>query len=135
MSDKVLSLLGLMRTASAIAPGEENAADAISKGKARLLLVAEDANEKAKNRAERYLEGRRALMIHLPYKNSEIAQAIGIGGCAMLAVTDMGFAKSLLKNLSEMYPGKYEAEAEEMNRRFEKAERRKREKPGAKAKK
>ena len=135
MSDKVLGLLGLMRAASAIAPGEENAADAVSQGKARLLLIAQDANEKAKKRVERYLEGRRALMIHLPYKNAEIAQAIGIGGCAMLAVTDMGFAKSLLKNLSEMYPGKYDAEAEEMNRRFEKAERRKKEKPGVKAKK
>lgn len=135
MSDKVLGLLGLMRAASAIAPGEENTADAVSQGKARLLLIAEDANEKAKKRAERYLEGRRALMIPLPYKNSEIAQAIGIGGCTMLAVTDMGFARSLLKNLKEMYPGKYDAEAEEMNRRFEKAERRKKEKPGVKAKK
>lgn len=135
MNDRVLGMLGLMRAASAIAPGEEKAADAISQGKARLLLVAEDANDKAKKRAEHYLEGRRALKIQLPYKNTEIAQAIGIGGCAMLAVTDMGFAKSLLNTLNEIYPGRYDAETEEMNRRFEKAERRKKEKPGVKAKK
>ena len=46
MKVDILAFLGLMRRASALAIGEENASEAIGKGKARLLLLPSDGREK-----------------------------------------------------------------------------------------
>ena len=43
MREKALKLLGLMRRANAIQPGEDRAGEAVQAGKARLLLLASDA--------------------------------------------------------------------------------------------
>ena len=52
---------------------------------------------------------------------------MGVNGCSMAAVTDMGFANALMKALSEKEPERYAALAGEMSGRFEKAQRRKKE--------
>jgi len=45
----------------------------------------------------------------------------------MAAVTDMGFANALTKALAEMQPDVYSELAQEMDTRFQKAQRRKKE--------
>ena len=135
MTDRVLGLLGMMRRASAIAPGEDRASEAVSQGKAKLLLLASDAGEKTETRADRMLEGRSARKIVLPFSREETGAAIGLGSCVMIAVTDLGFARSLAEKLAEEDPGRYGADAEAVGRRFEKAQRRKTEKPGRKNRK
>lgn len=39
MTDPITGFLGIMRKASALAPGEDQATDAVLRGKARLLIL------------------------------------------------------------------------------------------------
>ena len=58
MRDKLLHLLGLMRRANALAVGEVNTGSTARAGKAKLLLLASDASENARRRAEGFAAGR-----------------------------------------------------------------------------
>ncbi len=127
MSDKALSLLGLMRRAGAIEIGEDNSADAVHAGKAKLLLLSSDLSDKARHRAEGYTYGHRTLIVPLDYTKEELANSLGIGMCSMAAVTDIGFADTLMKQLAEQQPEKYGSLREETEKRCRKAERRRRE--------
>ena len=124
MRDKILNLLGLMRRANAIAIGETNAGAALRGGKAKLLLLAADASDNARRRAEGFAAGRSVQSLGLPFRKEELSARVGASGCSMAAVTDMGFANALMKALAELSPEEYAAAAEETARRFEKAERR-----------
>ena len=56
-----------MRRAGKFEIGETGTGAAVRAGRARLLLLAADASENARKRAEGYLYGRRALLVPLPY--------------------------------------------------------------------
>ena len=73
MREKLLSLLGLMRRANAIAVGEVNTGSAARAGKAKLLLLAADASENARHRAEGFAAGRGLPLSALPFTKEEIA--------------------------------------------------------------
>ena len=128
MEDKALKLLGLMRVAKAIEIGADRAADAAAAGRARLLLLASDSPESALRKAEHALAGKRAIRLRLPFTREELAGALGVGDCTMAAVTDMGFAEALLKELSAIDASSYAAAAAELSARYEKMRRRKSEK-------
>ncbi len=130
MREKTLNLLGLMRRANAIVPGEDKAGDTVKAGKAKLLLLASDASENALRRIGHLTEGRRVLTVPLPFDRGELGAALGLGSCAMAAVTDLGFANALTELLAKQRPEEYGALAEETARRLEKARRRKAEKTG-----
>ena len=127
MREKLLSFLGLMRRAGALKLGETNTGAAVRSGKAKLLLLALDASENALGRAAGFARGRSVLTVPLPFTKEELAGALGSGSCAMLAVTDLGFANALMKLLRQTEPERYRELAQETARRYEKAERRKRE--------
>lgn len=124
MSENDLKLLGLMRRAGALVPGESGTGDTVRAGKAKLLLLAADASENAQKRAEGFLHGRRALCVALPYTKEEIASHVGLNSCSMAAVTDLGFADALMSSLAQQWPERYQADAEEIRRRLERAKRR-----------
>lgn len=134
MREKALKLLGLMRRANAIQVGEEGSGAAVHAGKARLLLLAEDASDNARRRAESFVNGRRAQLITLPFSKEELAAGLGVGGGSMAAVTDLGFADALMKLLAGIDPERYAADAAETGRRAQKAARRKAETAAAKGK-
>lgn len=127
MKEKALKLLGLMRRANAIQPGEDRAGDAVQAGRGKLLLLASDAADNARRRAEHLVSGRRTLLIELPFDRAELGEALGLGGCAMAAVTDLGFAGALTALLAEIDPARYAGIAAETEKRRGKAERRKKE--------
>ena len=129
MADKILGMLGIMRKANAIAPGEENAASAVQAGKARLLVIPNDVSEKKLDRAAKYLDGHSCAMVILPYNENEISEAVGLGGCSMAAITDIGFAVSFAKKLSENNSG-YNQVYSELALKEEKIRERKMRKPG-----
>ena len=124
MREKTLSFLGLMRRANALQAGENNTGEAVRAGKAKLLLLASDASDNARKRAESFVGGRRCLLLPLPFTKEELGGALGYGPCAMAAVTDLGFANALIKRLKELDGETYGAAAAEVARRFDKAERR-----------
>ena len=125
MNDKALNLLGLMRKANYIEIGETNTGSAVRDGKARLLLLASDASENAVHRAEGFTNGRNTITVTLPYTKEEISASVGVSGCSMAAITDMGFANALIKTLSEKQPEVYGAVLAETEQRLNKQERRK----------
>ena len=127
MNDKALGLLGMMKRAGAIEMGEDHSSDAVAAGKAKLLLLSSDASDKARLRAERFTYGHRVLTVPLHYTGAELAGSLGIGSCSMAAVTDMGFANALMKELCSQRPELYEALRQETEQRFAKAQRRRKE--------
>lgn len=127
MREKTLNLLGLMRRANALQVGETNAGAAVRGGKAKLLLLASDASDNARGRAEGFLFGRNAIGLTLPFTKAEISAHVGVSGCSMAAVTDIGFANALMKLLVELSPREYEEAAAQVEQRFSRAERRKKE--------
>ena len=118
MRENILSLLGLMRRANAIAVGEVNTGGAAKSGKAKLLLLAADASENARHRAEGFAAPRGIPLDTLPFTKEEFASAVGLSGGSMGAVTDLGFARALLKALAEDEPERYGAEAQRMEERY-----------------
>lgn len=124
MREKTLNLLGLMRRANAISIGETNAGATVRAGKAKLLLLAADASDNARRRAEGFTAGRNVLTVKLPFTKEEISAHVGLNGCSMAAVTDMGFANAFIKALAQQWPEEYTSAAEETAGRFAKAERR-----------
>ena len=128
MEDKALGLLGLMRRARAVEPGTDNACDAVRDGKAKLLILSADINDNARRKAENVSNGRRVLLQSVHYTRSELAAAFGLADCSMAAVTDIGFANALAKILAAKDAERYGALSAELEKRNEKAVRRKREK-------
>lgn len=127
MREKTLNLLGLMRKANAIAVGETNTGGAVRAGKAKLLLLAADASDNARSRARGFTHGRDIVTVTLPFTKDEIAAHVGVSSCAMAAITDIGFANAFMKSLAAAVPDGYDESAAEIQRRFEKADRRKKE--------
>lgn len=127
MREKTLNLLGLMRKANAIAVGETNTGGAVRAGKAKLLLLAADASDNARSRARGFTHGRDVVTVTLPFTKDEIAAHVGVSSCAMAAITDIGFANAFMKSLAAAVPDGYDESAAEIQRRFEKADRRKKE--------
>lgn len=127
MRGKTLNLLGLMRKANAIAVGETNTGGAVRAGKAKLLLLAADASDNARSRARGFTHGRDVVTVTLPFTKDEIAAHVGVSSCAMAAITDIGFANAFMKSLAAAVPEGYDESAAEIQRRFEKADRRKKE--------
>ena len=126
MREKTLLLLGLMRRAGAIAVGEDNTGDAAKSGKTRLLLLASDASPNARKRAEGFARGHSFPTVELPFDKEELSAHVGVGGCSMAAVTDMGFADALMRLLSQLDPERYGQIAQETADRYERMKRRKR---------
>ena len=118
MREKLLSLLGLMRRANALAVGEVNTGSTARAGKAKLLLLASDASENARRRAEGFAAGRKLSLTVLPVTKEEFASAVGLSGGSMAAVTDLGFANALLKALAQEEPERYGAAAAEIEARY-----------------
>lgn len=127
MSERLLNMLGLMRKAGAIDIGETNTGGVCRGGKAKLLLLASDASPNAQSRAAGFTRGRNVCTATLPFTKEEISAHVGVNGCSMAAITDIGFANAFAAALSQEYPGKYDKLASAVGQRFSKAERRKKE--------
>ena len=97
MNDKVISLLGLAERAGKIASGEFAAEKAVKIGKARLIIVAEDASDNTKKK----MKNMTAYQVPFAcYSQKELlGHGIGKEFRASLAVLDGGFAKAIEKQL------------------------------------
>lgn len=119
MREKALKLLGLMRRANAIEIGEENTGQAVREHRAKLLLLASDASDNAKKRAETFATVCRAPLVRVPFNKGEISESVGKNGCSTAAVCDIGFAAAFMKLLTELSPEEYGETALIINRRAE----------------
>ena len=103
-TDKAANYLGLMRKAGRIALGEHDAGAAARAGKACLLLLAQDASDNARKRAEGFAH---APLLRLPYTKQALSDRLGKTGCAIAAVTDPGLAKAFVSALAQADPEQY----------------------------
>lgn len=99
MDNGFLSLLGLARRARRVAPGESAAYDAIAEHKAKAVFVASDAAENSTEKLKNRMSGGKALLIETPFTKDDLGDALGLAGCAMVAVTDAGLAFELAKKI------------------------------------
>ena len=98
MNDKVISLLGLAERAGKIASGEFAAEKAVKTGKARLIIVAEDASDNTKKKFQNMCDFYEVPIYFYKDKDT-LGHAMGKEFRAMVAVTDAGFAKGIVKHL------------------------------------
>lgn len=125
--EKTLSMLGMARKAGSIEIGEEASGAAVRSGKAKVLMLAGDASDNAIRRAEGFVAGTNTPLISLPFTKLEISAATGKRGCSMAAVTDIGFAGTILTSLSANDADRYGAVLEDIRQKEQKARQRKKE--------
>ena len=115
MPDKnLLSMLGLCMRGGMLAVGEEPV-DAVSRAhQARLLLLAEDAADNTARRVTHFAQAGNCLWIRLPFGKDELGRALGRTSCALLAITDIGFASAFAKRLAQADPARYGETAEKL---------------------
>ena len=101
MPDEMLRFLGLMRRAGKLSVGEEGTGQAARAGKAKLILLASDASDDARDRAEGFARRGGAALVRLRADKVALASALGVAGGAMAAVCDAGFARALLEKFPE----------------------------------
>ena len=112
---KALNYLGIARMSGNIELGEENSKALVKAGKARLLLLASDASDGVRKRAEGYIFGFRTPLVPLPFTKEELGGAVGRAQCAIAAVRDLGLAKALADALAAEYGGQYAPLAQELD--------------------
>ena len=93
--DPVLHLLGLARKAGRLEAGEEPAGAACRARQAKLLLLAADAAPNTCRRAAHFGEAGNVLWLETPFDKAELGFILGRSSCAMLALTDAGFAAAV----------------------------------------
>lgn len=125
--DPVVHLLGLARKAGRLEIGEEPVGAACRARRAKLVLLAGDAAPNTCRRAAHFGQAGSVLFLTLPQTKAELGAALGRASCAMLALTDAGFAGALAKQLARTDPEKYSAAAEALDAKAQKVLQRQKE--------
>ena len=112
MTEHLLSTLGLALRAGAVAVGEEPVGAAARAKKARVIFTARDAAASSVRRAYSFGRAGSCLCLPFPADKEDFGRALGRTSVAMCAVTDIGFAQSLVKKLAAAEPEIYGAAAE-----------------------
>ena len=127
-NDPILHLLGLARKAGRLEGGEEPVGAACRAHHARLVLLASDAAPNSCRRAAHFGQAGNVLFLELPFTKAELGFVLGRGSCAMLALTDAGFAASVLEKLAARDPERYGPAAQQLREKADRMLQRQREK-------
>ena len=106
-NDPILHLLGLAKKAGKLELGEEPVGALCRARHARLVLLADNAAPNTYRRAAHFGEAGNVLWLALPHTKEELGFHFGRGACAILALSDAGFAATLVEKLAAMDPEKY----------------------------
>ena len=97
--DRVLSMCSLAARAGAVKSGEFSTEKSIKDGRARLVIVAEDASDNTKKMFTdmcRYYE----VPLHIFGTKEELGHWIGKAYRASICILDEGIAKSVIKKIN-----------------------------------
>lgn len=122
-----LSSLSLARRGGMLEVGDEPVAAIARAHHARVIFVAEDAADNTKRRANHLADTGNCILLTVPYTKAELGQHIGRSSVALLAVTDIGFANTLVRQLAQNDPAAYDAARQRMELKAKRANQRKRE--------
>lgn len=123
----ILSLLGLAKKAGRLEAGEENVGGAARARAARLILLASDAAENTARRAGHFADAGACPCVRIPADKDALGRAVGRTSCALLAVTDTGFAEAVAKRLAALDAEQYGETAQRLSVKAARAAERKRE--------
>lgn len=123
-SKRILSLLGLALRGGNLAVGEEPVETAARAKDARVLLLAADAADNTRRRAEHFAEAGQCLWLRAPFTKEELGRALGRTSVAIAAVTDIGLANAVVRRLAEGDGGQYAEAAAQLERKARRAEER-----------
>ncbi|MEE0885070.1 MAG: ribosomal L7Ae/L30e/S12e/Gadd45 family protein [Faecalimonas sp.] len=96
--NKALSLISLATKAGKTASGEFCTEKEVKSGKAELVIVADDASDNTKQKFKNMCEFYEVPIYFYGDKDT-LGHAMGKEFRASLAVTDLGFAKGIIKHL------------------------------------
>ena len=125
MTEHILSTLGLALRAGSVAVGEEPVGAAARAKKARVIFTAQDAAASSVRRANSFARAGSCLCLTVPADKDALGRALGRTSCAMCAVTDIGFAQSLVQKLAAADPAQYALAAEALAVKAKRARERK----------
>lgn len=125
--NNILSLIGLAKKAGRVEVGEEPVGAAARARDARLILLAEDAADNTVRRAGHFAEAGACLLAKIPADKDALGRAVGRTSCAMLAVTDVGFADAIAKKLAALDEARYGELSQKLGVKAARAAERKRE--------
>lgn len=120
-------ILGLAKKAGRLETGEEPVGAACRAREARLLLLADDAAPNTVRRAAHFAEAGACVMLTVPAPKAILGAAVGRSSCAMVAVTDIGFADAIAKRLAALDEAHYGLAAERLALKAQRAAERRRE--------
>jgi ribosomal protein L7Ae-like RNA K-turn-binding protein len=120
-SKNILSFLGLALRGGRLAVGEEPV-EAVTRARdARLVLLASDATAPTRRRALHFAEAGQCLILPLPFTKAELGQTLGRTAVAVVALTDVGMAASLVHRLEELDPNQYGEAAKRLDLKAQRA--------------
>lgn len=99
-NDKVLSLLGLAKKAGKLKSGEFQVEEEIKRGRAKIVLVANDASDNTKKKYSDMCAYRH-ISIHFYADKDTLGRCIGCEERAAVVVIDEGFAKGIESELNK----------------------------------
>ena len=108
-NSKILGLLGLATKAGKAKSGEFSTEKSVKSGRARLVIVAEDASENTRKMFENMCRYHHVSVSFFGSKE-ELGRAMGKEMRASVAVLDSGLAKALVKQLNQNGGGKHESQ-------------------------
>ena len=123
--DKALNYLALARKAGRIELGEEPVGAAARAQKARLIVVASDATDHTRRRAQSFVAGTQQICLQVPFNKDQLGQAIGRSALALAAFTDPALALAFVKALGE--PERYAAQIASLDTRTKRIQQRQKE--------
>ena len=127
MTEHILSMLGLALKAGRVEVGEEPVGAAARAKKARGIFVAQDAAPSSMRRAQSFARTGSTLCVTLPAGKDTLGSSLGRTSVAMCAVTDIGFAESLVKKLAALDSETYQDAADTLAVKAKRARERKEE--------
>ena len=127
-NDPILHLLGLAKKAGRLEIGEEPVGALCRARHARLILLTSDAAPNTRRRCAHFGEIGNVLWLELPATKAELGFCLGRTSCAMLALSDAGFAASIVEKLSAQNPERYGPAAQQLRTKADRMLQRQREK-------
>ena len=104
----ILTLIGLCKRAGMLEVGEEPV-EAVARAKdARVLFLAADAADNTARRVRHFAEMGNCLWLRVPFTKAEMGRSLGRSSCAVVAVTDIGFACNIVGRLAQEDPVRYD---------------------------
>lgn len=102
--NKLLGALGLAMKAGALVCGTNNVLDVIRKGKAKLVLLANDISENTRKLLTDKATYRKIRIVTLPFSMAELGAALGKAETSSAAITDINFVVLADKHLPGQIP-------------------------------